>query len=175
MPSICVLLVVQLCSPDNFQSWTESSWHLWRRRSSFGSCHSAVGLRMRTALKHPRLPAHFLQALHPPQEMNCCLVRQRMLFSLQCGYLLHVLRQGRAGSSGLGEGHWRQSLQHHVLHDDLVHLGVLHQHHLYHIWEEVTPGKKVRALSASDRQERHLDKCPYDKHADQSLQPRQSS
>ena len=38
-----------------------------------------------------------------------------------------------AGSHRRGHGHGRDGLQHHALHDDLVHLGVLHQHHFYHV------------------------------------------
>lgn len=111
-----------------------------------------------TAVKRPRFSACFVQALHPPQEINHCPVWARMPFRLHGGYLLSMLKQGRAGCRRLCESHGWQSLQHHVLHDDLVHLGILHQHHLYHIWEKVTPRRKVRPLSATDRQQRHLGK-----------------
>lgn len=115
---------------------------------------------MCTAVKCPRFSACFVQALYPPKEINHCL-HCKTTFRLQCHYLLCMLKEGRAGSRRLRECHWWQSLQHHVLHDDLVHLSVLHQHHLYHIWEEVTPRRKVRALTATDKQQRHLGrKCP---------------
>lgn len=37
-----------------------------------------------------------------------------------------------------------------------MHLCILHQHHLHHIWEEVIQMKKVRALLATDKQQRYL-------------------
>lgn len=72
-----------------------------------------------------------------------------------------MLKQGITGSGRLCKRRWGERLQHHVLHDDLMHLCILHQHHLHHIWEEVIQRKKVRALLATDKQKRYLSRsCP---------------
>lgn len=88
-----------------------------------------------------------------------------------CCYLLHVLELGRAGSPELCEHCWRQSLQHHVLHHDLVHLSILHQHHLHHIWQEE---KTMRALFSTGRQQRHHGKeCPPEHTLDTAAKAKQ--
>lgn len=106
----------------------------------------------------------FAQALCPAREMSHGLVWVRMPFRLGYCYLCRVLEHGRAGSPKLCKGRRWQSLQHHVLHHDLVHLSILHQHHLYHIWEEKKrrrEEKKKGVLSTTDKKQRHRGKeCP---------------
>lgn len=114
-------------------------------------CHLSQGAVSSRVLWLSQLFVCFVQALCPPREMGQCLVWARLPFRRGCCYLLCVLGQGRAGSPELCKGRQWQSLQHHVLHHDLVHLSILHQHHLYHIWEQ----KKITALSRTDRQQRH--------------------